>query len=500
MNYLHNKYKSQNLSVVILASLVVLFSSYADAKDYTFNPSMLKMDGQDVDLSVFENGAQLPGVYHVDIVLNGKLTDRKEIVFYNKYKESGEHALTPCLTQDMLIQYGIRTGDYPSIFIKSADGKVYGDVSVIPGSNIYFDFYNQQLNLSIPNVAFYPKYRGIAPKSLWDDGINAFVMNYQANAMRNEFRQQQSKDISSYWARIEPGLNLGPWRIRNLTSLTKEHGKTGDSESVYTYAERGIPSIKSRILIGESYTNSDIFDSIPFRGAMLRSDESMVPYSQYGFAPVIRGIAQSQALIEVRQNGYLIHTVSVAPGAFALADIPVIGSGGDLQVSVIETNGKNQVFTVPYTTPVIALREGYLKYNITGGVYRSSYSGVEDSALVQMTAMYGLPWDLTTFVGFQGAEHYQSAATGLGLSMGKMGAISLDGIYASGHKKDQNTDEGYSWRIRYSKLFDTTGTSFIAASHQYSSSGYHTLSDVLDTYSDKNYFYSDQIDRPGEQA
>ncbi|EHC4324868.1 hypothetical protein JTG76_004481, partial [Escherichia coli] len=64
MNYLHNKYKSQNLSVVILASLVVLFSSYADAKDYTFNPSMLKMDGQDVDLSVFENGAQLPGVYH----------------------------------------------------------------------------------------------------------------------------------------------------------------------------------------------------------------------------------------------------------------------------------------------------------------------------------------------------------------------------------------------------------------------------------------------------
>lgn len=73
---------------------------------------------------------------------------------------------------------------------------------------------------------------------------------------------------------------------------------------------------------------------------MLRSDESMVPYSQYGFAPVIRGIAQSQALIEVRQNGYLIHTVSVAPGAFALYDIPVTGSGGDLQISVIETNGK----------------------------------------------------------------------------------------------------------------------------------------------------------------
>lgn len=69
--------------------------------------------------------------------------------------------------------------------------------------------------------------------------------------------------------------------------------------------------------------------------------------------------------IEVRQNGYLIQSQTVAPGAFALTDLPVTGSGSDLQVTVLESDGTAQVFTVPFTTPAIALREGYLKYNVT---------------------------------------------------------------------------------------------------------------------------------------
>lgn len=494
---LQNKYNLSKMYVAILASFSVFFSVNVNARTYTFNPSMLNMEQRNIDLSVFESNSQLPGVYDVDIMLNGKLTERKEIAFYNVRDEDGKLVLASCLTKDMLTRYGVKIGDYPELFIKNMniDGRVCANLTAIPGATAYFDFYNQRLNLNVPNIALYSKYRGIAPESLWDDGINAFMMNYQANALRSEFRQQQGHDISSYWARIEPGMNIGPWRIRNLTTWTKEHGQSAESESVYTYAERGVTSIKSRILIGEYYTSSDIFDSVPFRGAMLRSDESMVPYSQYGFAPVIRGIAQSQALIEVRQNGFIIHTVSVAPGAFALYDIPVTGSGGDLQVSVIETNGKNQTFTVPYTTPIIALREGYFKYSIAGGEYRSSYSGVDNSVLMQITAMYGLPWDLTTFIGLQGAEHYLSAATGLGLSMGNMGAISVDGIFARGQKREQSTNNGYSWRVRYSKVFDKTGTSFIAASHQYSSSDYNTLSDVLDTYNNKNYVYNDKNNR-----
>lgn len=47
---------------------------------------------------------------------------------------------------------------------------------------------------------------------------------------------------------------------------------------------------------------------------MLGSDENMVPYNQREFAPVVRGIARTQARIEVRQNGYLIQSRIVSPG------------------------------------------------------------------------------------------------------------------------------------------------------------------------------------------
>lgn len=47
---------------------------------------------------------------------------------------------------------------------------------------------------------------------------------------------------------------------------------------------------------------------------MMSSDESMVPYNLREFAPVVRGIARTQARIEVRQNGYLIQSQTVAPG------------------------------------------------------------------------------------------------------------------------------------------------------------------------------------------
>ena len=221
---------------------------------------------------------------------------------------------------------------------------------------------------------------------------------------------------------------------------------------------------------------------------MLSSDESMVPYNQREFAPVVRGIARTQARIEVRQNGYLIQSQTVAPGAFALTDLPVTGSGSDLQVTVRESDGTVQVFTVPFTTPAIALREGYLKYNVMAGQYRSSDDAVEDSTLGQVMGMYGLPWGLTVFGGLQGAEHYQSAALGLGWSLGKLGAVSLDTIHSRGQQKGYNYETGNTWRIRYNKSFELTGTSFTAASYQYSSSGYHTLSDVLETYRDDGRF------------
>ncbi|KDY61765.1 F1 capsule-anchoring protein [Escherichia coli 3-020-07_S3_C1] len=465
------------------------------ARTYSFNSSLLSGGGKGVDLSLFEEGGQLPGIYQTDIILNGSRVDSLEMPFHTEKDENGRPYLKTCLTQEMLARYGVKTEEYPALFRSLGGGSdtsgergVCADLSAIPQATENYQFAAQQLVLGIPQVALRPLLRGIAPEVLWDDGIPAFLLNWQANAGRSEYRGY-IKDVEDYfWSSLEPGINIGSWRIRNLTTWNKSSGQSGKWESLYIRAERGLNSLKSRLTLGENYTPSDIFDSVPFRGGMLSSDESMVPYNQREFAPVVRGIARTQARIEVRQNGYLIQSQTVAPGAFALTDLPVTGSGSDLQVTVRESDGTVQVFTVPFTTPAIALREGYLKYNVMAGQYRSSDDAVEDSTLGQVMGMYGLPWGLTVFGGLQGAEHYQAAALGLGWSLGKLGAVSLDTIHSRGQQKGYNYETGNTWRIRYNKSFELTGTSFTAASYQYSSSGYHTLSDVLETYRDDGRF------------
>ena len=417
------------------------------------------------------------------------------MAFRTECDRDGSPYLKTCLTREMLARYGVKVEEYPGLFRQGDGGsgkeaEACADLSAIPGATETHQFAAQQLLLGIPQVALRPQFTGIAPEALWDDGISAFLLNWQANAYRSEYRGYGKSVSDSFQATLEPGINVGPWRVRNLTTWNKSSGQPGEWESSYTRAERGLNGIKSRLTLGESYTPSDIFDSVSFRGVMLGSDENMVPYSQREFAPVVRGIARTQARIEVSQDGYLIHSLTVAPGAFALTDLPVTGSGGDLQVTVLESDGTTQVFTVPFTTPAIALREGYMKYNVTGGQYRSSDDAVEHTSLGQATLMYGLPWGLTVFGGVQGAEHYQSAALGLGWSLGSPGAVSVDGIHSRGQKKGREQESGGTWRVRYNKSFETTGTSFTAASFQYSSDGYYTLSDVLDTYRHHGSGYS----------
>lgn len=487
--------EKKRVGLVTMLVCAFVYSRTGMARTYSFDASLLNGGGKGIDLSLFEEGTQLPGIYPVDIILNGARVDSREMAFRTERDRDGSPYLKTCLTQKMLARYGVKVEDYPGLFHQS-DGssnkgaEVCADLSAIPGATETYQFAAQQLRLGIPQVALRPQFTGIAPEALWDDGISAFLLNWQANAYRTEYRGDGKSVSDSFQAMLEPGINVGAWRVRNLTTWDKSSGQSGKWESAYTRVERGLNGIKSRLTLGESYTPPDIFDSVPFRGGMLGSDEDMVPYSQREFAPVVRGIARTQARVEVRQNGYLIQSLTVAPGAFSLTDLPVTGSGGDLQVTVLESDGTKQVFIVPFTTPAIALREGYMKYNVTGGQYRSSDGEVEHTSLGQATLMYGLPWGLTAFSGVQGAEHFWSAALGLGWSLGSLGAVSVDGIHSLGQKKGREQESGDTWRVRYNKSFEMTETSFTAASYQYASDGYYTLSDVLDTYRHHGSGYS----------
>lgn len=88
----------------------------------------------------------------------------------------------------------------------------------------------------------------------------------------------------------------------------------------------------------------------------------------------------------------------------------------------------------------------------------------------------------------QAASRYQALSTGLGYNLGELGAASADVTQAWSKKKDDEKTSGQSWRVRYGKNIVETGTNVTIAGYRYSTRGFNTLSEVLDSYSnDGNY-------------
>jgi len=488
----HFKYTAFSLAFISLC--YSCYHSKAIARDF-FNPAFLNgINGSHTapNLSAFENeNSQSPGVYRVDILINDTFIDTRDVEFKLNNTVDKNNKLKPCFSVQDFKAFGVRTESFPEL---STSEKGCADISAIPDATFDFIFPTQTLQFNLPQAALSPVIRGYVPPEKFDNGITALLMNYQFNASNSFARRSQGNDTENYNLNLRPGFNVGAWRIRNYTTWNRadQSSSSGNWDAVYTYAERNIQAIKSVLTLGESNSLGDVFDSVPYTGVQLATDDQMDAESMQGYAPVVRGIAKTNAKVLIKQNGYLIYQSYVRPGPFEISDMYSTGGSGDLQVTVEESDGSRQEFIVPYASLPILRREGSLKYGVTSGRYRSYNNNVDDTLFTQGTASYGLPLGVTLFGGFQTASKFQSLAFGWGQNMGRLGALSVDVIQAWSTLKNRDKTSGQSWRIRYSKNLTNIGTNFSIAGYRYSTSGYNTMGDVLESYrnstGDYNYY------------
>ena len=476
--------RMSSLLVILCGLAIATFAQQVMADDY-FNPALLDIDNPQqgkTDLSVYEKGpGQAPGKYEVAVFINNNKIDTRNVTFTLEKDSQGNDTLQPCFSMGELKSLGIKTQKFPQLMAKGQ----CADLGVIPASSAIFHVRNQQLLLSIPQKALGQVPRGYIDPKEFDEGINAGLLNYSVNASQSHARQQGEEDSSSQYVNLRPGLNVGAWRLRNYSTWNRS--TTGNEEeqkftSVYTYAQRDIVAMKSDVTVGQSTSPADVFDSVPYTGVELKSDNDMLPDSKKGYAPIIRGTAHSNALVMVRQNGYVIYQNTVAPGAFEINDLYPTGSSGDLQVTVKETDGSESHFVVPFASVPVLQREKNLRYSVTAGRYRSYDKDVEKTPFAQGSAIYGLPYGYTAYGGVQQSSHYQSQAIGAGKNMGDLGAFSIDVTRARALLKKQKSSKGQSWRIRYSKDFAGSGTNFTLAGYRYNSKGFYTLDDTMESY------------------
>ena len=468
---------------VMLPLALCALSSPALAENY-FNPAFLSDDPSAVaDLSRYEKtDGQAPGQYRVDIYVNDNAAGTQNVTFDTAPKGSqalstgDDTGLLPCFTAGKLTALGINLKAFPAMKPVPADQCV--PLDSLKDVTSEYDFEHQQLHLSVPQAAMSQSARGYIPPDQWDQGINALLLNYDFSGSNST--SDDSAD-NSYYLNLQSGLNLGAWRLRDYSTWDYNSGSGQHSskwEHISTYGERTIAPLKSELTTGESYTPSDVFDSVGFRGVQLASDDNMLPDSLKGFAPTVRGIARSNAKVTIKQNGYTIYQTYVSPGAFEINDLYPTSSSGDLQVTVKETDGSENTFTVPYSAVPMLQREGRIKYALTGGKFRSNSDQQDDPAFFQGTLIWGLPHGFTAYGGTQQSGDYSAFAIGLGLNMGDLGAVSADITQANSTLADDSDHEGQSIRFLYAKSLDGVGTNFQLLGDRYSTEGFYTLDET----------------------
>lgn len=486
-------FSRSRLALLVTCQIAMLMSGtgLANAAGY-FNPALLEIDNPNqgnADLSIFEDGAvQPPGTYRVDIYLNGMEVDSRDVKFVLATDASGKQSLQPCLSGELLQNMGVRIGMFRSL---KASDECADFTGAIAKSSADFRFNQQRLDLSIPQAALSSQARGYVSPDKWDSGIPALLMNYSFSGANTDARNSDGSDSDTYYLNLRSGANLGAWRLRNYSTWNRDSKGNEHWDSINTYLQRDIQVLRAQLTLGDSNSPTDIFDTVPFRGVQLASDDDMLPDSMKGYSPVVRGIAQSNAQVTIRQNGYVIYQSYVPAGAFAISDLYPTAGSGDLNVTIKEADGTERTMVVPFASVPVLQREGHLKYSITSGQYRSYNDDVEKTMFTQGTAIYGLPHGVTIYGGAQAASKYQSLAMGFGKNLGIIGALSADITQAWAKQEHMAKDSGQSYRLRYGKSFVETGTNFSLASYRYSTSGFYTLQEALDSYAGGNNYSSD---------
>jgi len=430
-----------------------------------------------VDIRMFTRGNPVPaGMYRIDVELNGSWKGRYGIPF--ELPSPHETVAQPCFDLKLLDSLGFDIDRFSAdMRARLQERPVCAPLGeIVPGAATVYDAGEQRLNVTAPQSAMLRRVRGYVSPALWDDGITAGMLQYDYLAYHNKStRGPASAGDTSHYLGLRAGINLGAWRFRYRGALNTTNRAGSSYQNIATYAERGIVPWRSRLVLGNATADGQVFDSLAFRGVRLSSEERMDADSRHGFAPIVQGIANSNARVRVFQQGNVIYETTVPPGPFAIDDLYPTGVGGDLNVTVTEADGSEHAFTVPYAATTELLRPGVTRYSLMAGQYRNP--AVHDKPSIFMgTVRHGFSNLLTGYTGMIGAQGYQAVAAGLGFNT-RLGAITMDVTYA--RTELGQAHQGQSMRLSYSRTLPVIRTNVMLAAYRYSSSGYYDANEAF---------------------
>lgn len=464
------KINDYHLSLVLLLSLM---HSLADATEagLEFNTDMIDMsDRSTLHPERFTVSNYIaPGQYHLTVVINSREIGESSI-YYSEEGESNKN--TPLLLSSFLSKL---TLNKKALSYVIAAKKERVDISKIPGISIKNK--NGQLVINIPQIWLKYTNSDWTPPENWDDGINGFIVDYNANAevTHSLDSQHDRQNISAYG---QVGANVQSWRLRAAYQSSAQDQQHHFSwQQVYAFTP--VRTLRAKMNIGEITLDSDLFDNIRLTGMSLSSDERMLPPDLQGYAPEVRGVAQTNALVTIMHQGQVLYQTHVAAGPFNITTLPA-SLRGVLDVKITEQTGEVRTFQVATSSLPYLTRPGQVRYH----VYTGRASGLADNVhkiyggnLYSGDFSYGISNGFSLYGGGQlaGSEYY-ATAIGIGRDFKQWGALSFDVIHSDSRLPNEKQSlKGHSFHINYSRRIEWINSSVTLAGYRFSDGNFRSL-------------------------
>jgi outer membrane usher protein len=447
------------------------FSTGVRSQEYYFDPSMFK--GSDLGQSIdqFNQNSINAGKYLVDVYVNNKLIRSGVTITFGSAEN--DNVTQPCVPFSLAKMLNLK-----SLNASSEDEHCHALNYWSKSASWQFEQASLRLQFTIPDAELMQLPRGYIPQTDWDQGITALFIRHNTNYTWMENTASGYK-YQYLWSGVTAGTNIDNWQLRHQGNLRYiDNNLTGSDfrySSVRTWVQRPIERLESVLAVGDSYTDSSQFGSLSYNGFKLTTDERMRPQSRRGYAPEVRGVASSSARVIVRQLNRVIYETQVAPGPFVISDLYNTRSQGDLNVEIVEANGKTASFTVPYSSVPDSVRPGNWHYSMAFGRVRQFYA--VNNTFFEGLLQRGVSNRFTATAGSRLAQDYQAWLLG-GVWTSEMGAVGLNTTFSDAKVDQNNHSSGWRAELSYSKTF-STGTNLVLAAYRYSTSGFRDLQDVL---------------------
>lgn len=476
-------FRLSSLGLAIIFSMYGLSTPLWATETIEFNTEVLDLeDKNNIDLKQFSRaGYIMPGTYSFTLKVNGEQLSEVSVPFYSP--EDDPQASQACISTEIEEQLGL-TSSAKKELTWWHDGECLA-LQSLPGMQVSGDLATSSLYVSIPQAYLEYTAPNWDPPSRWDEGITALMLDYNVNGNATKSYSNNSDSYALNGNGVV-GVNLGAWRFRADWQGRLNH-ITGSGDAVNKdfdwnrfYAYRALPSLAAKLVLGEDYLVSNIFDSFRFIGASVRSELNMLPPNLRGYAPEVTGIAKTNATVIVSQQGRVLYETQVAPGPFRIQDLSDAVSG-KLDVTVEEQDGTTQSFQVDTASLPYLTRPGQIQYKFALGQPTNYLRHSEGDSFVTGEFSWGVNNGWSLFGGSLNSKNYNALSLGIGRDLLAFGAISFDITQSFARLPHMGNLNGGSYRINYSKRFESIDSTIQFAGYRFSERDFMSMSDFLNT-------------------